>query len=517
VSTPPDPASARTEEQTLAGGQRGGSVPHDLPTLTAGTVTDGTHSTEFKRQFGDYEILEELGRGGMGVVYKARQIELERVVALKMILSSHLANPSDVQRFHTEAEAAARLQHPNIVSVHEVGVVDGQHFYSMEFIEGPSLSSRLGAGPLPGKIAARYLMLIARAIHYAHSHGILHRDLKPSNILLDANDQPHVTDFGLAKKLGGDSSQTHTGAILGTPSYMSPEQAAGKGKELTPACDVYGLGALLYELLTGRPVFQAESALDTIKLVLEQEPVPPRQHNEHIDPDLETICLKCLQKETQNRYKTAAALADDLEHYLNDEPIAARTFSMIDRLARTLQRDPKVEFRGWANMLYVFAAIMLVGHLAMFLLVELDQPRSLHWFVRTAQLVATAATFWHFRLRRSLFPDNAAERQLWSIWIGYFLAYMILVAVVRQMAGPARWDDLTLYPFSAVLSGMGFFAMGSNYWGRCYLIGLAFFALAAVMPLMLNLAPLGLGLLWSVTLVMIARHVRRMGETGQRT
>jgi tRNA A-37 threonylcarbamoyl transferase component Bud32 len=512
VSAPLDPNSASTEMRTAVGSGPPGTPAHELPTLTSLTAA-GDATFTLQRMFGDYELLEELGRGGMGVVFKARQVQLDRVVALKMILSSHLANAADLQRFHIEAAAAARLQHPNIVSVHEVGVVEGQHFYSMEFIAGPSLSKRLSDGPLPGKLAARYVMLIARAIHYAHIHGILHRDLKPSNILLDADDQPHVTDFGLAKKLGTDSTQTQTGAILGTPSYMAPEQAAGKVKELTSAVDIYGLGAVLYELLTGRPVFHAGSTLDTVRLVLEEEPVAPRQLNPRVDQDLETICLKCLQKDPRNRYATAEALADDLQRYLNADPISARSFSMIDRIARTLERDQyAIEFRGWAKMLLWFAVIMLAGHLAMFLLVEFHQPRSLHWLARTVQLVAVGITFWHFRLRHGFLPASAAERQLWTIWIGYLLAYMIIVAVVRQMAGAERWDDLTLYPFSAVLSGMGFFAMGSSYWGRFYLFGLAFFALAALMPLMLTLAPLGLGVLWSAALVIIARHVRSLED-----
>ena len=224
------------------------------------TMVEATRPVRFmppERFFGDYELLAEVARGGMGVVYRARQITLNRTVALKMILAGKLADADDVQRFRTEAEAAARLTHPNIVAVHEVGEIQGQHFFSMEFIDGSNLAQRLSGGPVPGRDAARYVRQIARAVHYAHRQGILHRDLKPSNILLDSDDEPHITDFGLAKRLGNhDSGQTRSGAILGTPSYMAPEQAQGKIRELGPACDIYSLGAILYELLTGRPPFR---------------------------------------------------------------------------------------------------------------------------------------------------------------------------------------------------------------------------------------------------------------------
>jgi predicted Ser/Thr protein kinase len=464
------------------------------------------------REFGDYELLAEVARGGMGIVYQARQKGLNRIVALKMILPGSLANPEDVRRFQTEAEAAARLQHPNIVAVHEVGAAGGQHFYSMEYIDGPSLARRLESGPLPGHVAARYVRTIAQAVHFAHRHGILHRDLKPSNILLDPNDEPHVADFGLAKKLGVDPGQTRTGAILGTPSYMAPEQAAGRIKELGPACDVYGLGAVLYELLTGRPPFRSETTLDTLLHVLEQEPAPPRLLNPKIDRDLETICLKCLSKNPLHRYASAEALADDLTRYLNGESITARSFNLIDRLARTLERSQHaVEFRSWGTILLFFAAIVFLGHLAMFLLAQTGQPPALNWVARTAQFALMGLVFYHFRARTVL-PTTPAERQLWSIWIGYLVAYLFTVLVSRELAGRDReWDELTLYPSSAILTGLAFFVMGSNYWGRCYALGLAFFALALVMPWNLAWAPLEFGALWSLTLVLIGLHVRRLG------
>src|SRR5437867_930972 len=275
----------------------------------------------------------------MGVVFKARHVRLNRVVALKMILAGSLAQADDRQRFDTEAAAAAQLQHPGIVALYEAGTLDNQPYFSMEFISGSSLAQRVGAGPLPSRVAAGYLETTARAVHYAHTRGILHRDLKPANVLLDADDQPKITDFGLAKLLSTDSGQTRTGAVLGTPSYMSPEQASGR-KDIGPASDVWSLGAILYELLTGKPPFRGETALATLTLVSEQEPVAPRLLNPAIDRDLETICLKCLEKDIKRRYESAEGLAEDLRRYLEGEPIAARRLSRFGRAVKWCRRKP---------------------------------------------------------------------------------------------------------------------------------------------------------------------------------
>jgi WD40 repeat protein len=307
-----------------------------------------------------YEILGELGRGGMGVVYKAQQLGLKRLVALKMILAGAHAGADSLERFRREAEAIARLQHPNIVQVHEVGEHNGLPFFSLELCEGGSLAAKLKGTPLPAREAAQLVVTLAGAVGAAHQRGVIHRDLKPGNVLLTADGTPKITDFGLAKKLDEAAGQTQSGAILGTPSYMAPEQAGGKMKEIGPATDVYALGAILYELLTGRPPFKAANSLDTLLLVMEQEPVAPRQLQPQVPRDLETICLKCLQKDSSKRYASALSLAEDLGRYLRREPIRARPARVWERGWKWMRRRPAV-----AGLLAALAAVVCGGFAGM--------------------------------------------------------------------------------------------------------------------------------------------------------
>ncbi len=292
------------------------------------------------KTFGDYEVISEIARGGMGVVYRARQKRLNRVVAVKMILQGQLASDGDIQRFYSEAEAAARLEHPGIVPIYEVGEHEGQHYFSMGFVDGESLADRVRRGPLPAREAAALLRDVAEAIEYAHQHGIVHRDLKPGNILLTRDGQPRVTDFGLAKAIEQDSGLTASGQILGTPSYMPPEQAAGRIREIGPLSDVYSLGAVLYCLLVGRPPFQGATVMETLKHVVESAPVSPRLLNPSVDRDLETICLKCLEKTPAHRLASAGELAAELQRYLAGESIRSRRVNAATRVWRWCRRKP---------------------------------------------------------------------------------------------------------------------------------------------------------------------------------
>ena len=314
-----------------------------------------------------YDILSELGRGGMGVVYKARHRRLQRLVALKMVLAGAHVGQVGLARFRAEAEAVAKLLHPNIVQIFETGEHEGRPFFSLEYVEGGSLDQRIGKSPPSPRGAAQFVETLARTMEVAHQRGIIHRDLKPANILLanlgsqssmirqrdtDSSSMPEdhwarttvpkIADFGLAKRTDDDSSQTQSGAILGTPSYMAPEQAGGKTREIGPAVDIYALGAILYELLVGRPPFKAGNPIDTVRQVIEQEPVPPRQLEPRVPYDLETICLKCLEKEPARRFGTAAELADDLRRFVEGDPILARPTPAWERAWKWGRRRPAI-------------------------------------------------------------------------------------------------------------------------------------------------------------------------------
>lgn len=429
--------------------------------------------------FGDYELVAEIGRGGMGIVYRALQKSLGRTVALKMLLRRDLATPADLARFRSEAEAAARLDHAGIVSIFEVGEHDGHPFYSMQLVEGTTLAKRLAAGPLPPREAAALLAQVADAVQAAHDRGVLHRDLKPSNILIDASGAPRVSDFGLAKRLEDEMSMTHTGAILGTPCYMSPEQAAGSRGDVGPASDVWSLGAILYQMLTGRPPFQAGGAMDTLLAVLESDPPLPRSLAPGVDRDLELIALKSLQKPADLRYASAAALAADLRGFLAGEPVAARRGGLGDVVARLFRETHHaVVLENW-GLLWMWHSVVILG-----LCVTTDvlawrgvAGRWPYLALWGGGLALWAPIFWALRHRTG--PVTAVERQVAHIWGASVVASVLLFGVEALLGLPV----LTLSPVLALLAGTVFLAKAGILSGAFYIQAAVLFATALVMCL----------------------------------
>lgn len=399
------------------------------------------------RYFGDYELIEEIARGGMGVVFKARQVSLNRVVALKMILAGQLASAAERQRFLNEAAAAANLDHPHIVPIYEVGDHEEQHYFSMKLINGVNLAQRLEHFSRNERDAVQLLLTVARAVHHAHERGVLHRDLKPANILIDVNDEPHITDFGLAKKIESDGEQTQTGAILGTPSYMPPEQAAGQKGAATTRADIYSLGAILYELLTGRPPFRGATVLETLKQVQSDELEPPSQLNPQLDRNLEAICLKCLARDPQERYTSAAALAEDLQSWLNGEPIQARPPSMAKLIWMWLRKN--VRSAVW---------VLLIGALC-------GGASSL-----TLSILSSQALFTNMGETYAKFPSEPAPFltgfQFPSLLIGPLLgvgliAFVFMGPFILLLIQPKdRWADAVSGLATGIVAGLVGFAVG---------------------------------------------------------
>jgi serine/threonine-protein kinase len=471
-------ADAVAEESTIFElGSDGSLEPPSSGSWSATTGGFLPGSTALPAAFGDYELHEEIGRGGMGVVYRATQKSLGRTVALKMLLRRDLASSADLARFRSEAEAAARLDHPGIVSIFEVGECEGHPFYSMQFVEGTTLSRRLAAGRLPPREAAALLAKVADAVQAAHDRGVLHRDLKPSNILIDALGEPHVSDFGLAKRLEGDASVTHTGAILGTPCYMSPEQAAGSRGDVGPTSDVWSLGAILYQMLTGRPPFQAATPMDTLLAVLESDPPVPRSLERGVDRDLEMIALKSLQKPQDLRYASATDLAADLRSFLAGEPVAARRGGFSDVFARLFRETHHaVVLENWGLLWMWHSVVVLALSVTTDLLawqgVTTRWPYLVLW---GGGLALWAPIFWALRHRTG--PVTAVERQIAHIWGGSVLGSVMLFWV-EDLIG---LEVLTLSPVLALLAGIVFFAKAGILSGAFYIQAAVLFATALVM------------------------------------
>lgn len=417
------------------------------------------------RYVGDYELLDEIGRGGMGVVFRARQVSLNRIVAVKMILSGEYAGPDERRRFRREAESAAQLRHANIVTIHEVGEHEGRNYYSMDFIEGRSLSTALKESTMRPAPAAAMVKTLAEAVHFAHQRGTLHRDLKPQNVLMGLDGQPHILDFGLARPVEREAGLTRTGDVMGSPSYMPPEQATGRIGEIGPASDVYALGAILYEAITGSPPFTGETAMEVLSQVIDKDPWPPRKRNPGVPVDLETICLKCLEKQPERRYHSARALAEELERFLSFEPIMARPAGRLRKWWNWTQRNP-----------WVFAAGFGLAALVLFCIAYAlwEQTHVLHWRLEAGKNIALPARDVFFGLdAKEVPPWETPPTREESPALLFFLLFPAVCLTLyftgrafqsghrRHAEGGAALSPWSLVQYA--LAGMGAAVLGLSY------------------------------------------------------
>lgn len=458
------------------------------------------------RTIGPYRIESEIARGGMGVVYRATQTGLGRTVALKLISSGILAGVEERARFRTEAEAAARLQHPGIVPIHDTGTWEGNEYFSMTLVDGPTLEtwvqetkealSQSTPRQRDFRCLAETVRDIARAVAYAHRQGIVHRDLKPDNILLDDGIRPLVTDFGLAKWHREGTVVTRTGQVLGTPNYMSPEQAAGFS-DGDAHVDIYALGAILYSLMCGRPPHEGPSVAEVLRSVLQDEPVAARRVCKTVPPEMETICSKAMRFTPGERYATADEMADDLDRYLSGENLEAHQSGLVDVVARELHRDQhQVTFLRWGPTLKLIGTIILVAHVGIYGLLQLGLPDwAAYWIPRLTMLLSIIAVI-HWSRSGNLLPRTTAERPVWSIWLGY-LATLATTNVLLTIGGI---DASALFPVASAMSGFGFIAMAGHIWGGSAVLGGAFLGVAVLTAWTPTTAPLWFGAMWFISL-----------------
>lgn len=463
-----------------------------------------------------YELFDKIGQGGMGVVYRARQVRANRDVALKMILTGDGASVLQLARFRLEAEAVAGLHHPHIVTVYEVGEHGGQPFFSMEYCPNGSLKAFTQGKTLDLEQVASLVLKLARGMSAAHLAGIIHRDLKPHNVLMSAEGEPKVTDFGLAKYVNDAEHEglTRTVDVMGTPAYMAPEQALGTSKYVGPAADVYALGAILYELLTGRPPFVGATTMDTLTQVISEEPVRPRELRSDVPLALEAICLKCLEKHPARRYPTAVELADDLTRYAEGDTVSAVPGGLVGRLVGAMERVRLQErFAEYSSMLLALAFVMFLPEVWITVVAYYDWPGHIIAIGQYARVIAFLGVVGYYR-GWNWQPRGAIERQLWLIWGGYLLCCFCMGLSSRIAAG--RWDgraDLLFYPPLATLTALAFFAIAATFWGYGVLIAVTFLALAFVMAFEPALAPLEFGTAWAVVLILLSLRLRALRKT----
>jgi serine/threonine protein kinase len=462
-----------------------------------------------------YELLEEIGRGGMAVVYKARQTRLDRLVALKVIHAGAAAGSEELARFRREAKATARLSHPNIVQVYEVGEHNSCPYLALELVEGGSLAETLGGTPLPARQAAELVRVLAEAVQHAHARGILHRDLKPANVLLAPDGTPKVVDFGLAKRSDTRSDLTTTGQVLGTPSYMAPEQAEGRVRDLGPATDVYSLGAILYKLLTGRAPFKAASILETLEQVKTHDPVRPAALQPGLPRELEAICLKCLEKVPGHRYATAEALARDLGRFLGGEPISACSLTLLEKVTRAIRfsTGPHAQLRSWGSVMLLVAPLPALIQVVLFLLFwkRPSYPLIVMLFGVLAACVLTPLVLWPLRepLRKVPRTYRRFVGSIMATRCAGWLLVPVLVALMRP--GHDLSEFFLVFPLWIFLDG-NFCCLEGSEAGIGYLEALIHYAAAVLAALAPTWAPLVLGVLMSGQMLVDGLILRRLEE-----